>query len=86
MAKIRTAETFIRTRRGRNPPPSLHIEGVALMLAPEAHGALIGWEPANSRIITGKKKDLRLNIIQCYALTNDAEEEKRASSHNYKQC
>ena len=58
-----------------------HTEGVALMLAPEAHGALLGWEPVNSRIITAKftskKKDIRLNIIQCYATTNDAEEEKK---------
>ena len=58
-----------------------HTEGVALMLAPEAHAALIGWEPVNSRIITAKfttkKKDVRLNIIQCYAPTNDAEEEKK---------
>ena len=59
-------------------PP--HTEGVALMLAPEAHAALIGWEPVSSGIITAKfttkKKDIRLNIIQCYAPTNDAEEEK----------
>ena len=58
-----------------------HIEDVALMLAPEAHAALIGWEPVNSCIITAKfttkKKDIRLNIIQCYAPTNDAEEEKK---------
>ena len=58
-----------------------HTEGVALMLAPEAHAALIVWEPVNSRIITAKfttkKKDIRLNIIQCYAPTNDAEEEKK---------
>ena len=57
-----------------------HTEGVALMLAPEVHAALIGWEPVSSRIITAKfttkKKDIRLNIIQCYAPTNDAEEEK----------
>ena len=26
-----------------------HAEGVALMLAPEAHAALTGWEPVNSR-------------------------------------
>ena len=56
-------------------------EGVALTLAPEAHAALIGWEPVSSRIITAKfttkKKDIRLNIIQCYAPTNDAEEEKK---------
>ena len=58
-----------------------HTEGVTLMLAPEAHGALIGWEPVNSRIITAKfttkKKDIRLDITQCYAPTNDAEEEKK---------
>ena len=52
-----------------------HTEGVALMLA------LIGWEPVNSHIITAKfttkKKDIRLNIIQCYAPTNDVEEEKK---------
>ena len=58
-----------------------YTEGVALMLAPEAHAALIGWEPVNSRIITAKfttkKKDIRLNIFQCHAPTNDAEEEKK---------
>ena len=58
-----------------------HTEGVALMLAPEAQQALIGWEPVNSRIITAKfttkKKNIKLNIIQCYAPTNDAEEEKK---------
>ena len=51
------------------------------MLAPEAHAAVIGSEPVNSRIITAKfttkKKDIRLNIIQCYAPTNDTEEEKK---------
>ena len=51
------------------------------MLAPEAHAALTGWEPVNSRIITAKfttkKIDIWLNIIQCYATTNDAEEEKK---------
>ena len=68
---------------GAPPPPCPHphTEGVDLMLAPEAHAALIGWEPVNSRIstvkFTTKKKDIRLNIIQCYAPTNDAEEEKK---------
>ena len=58
-----------------------YTEGVALMLAPEAHAALISWEPVNSCIITAKfttkTKDIRLNIIQCYVPTNDAEEEKK---------
>ena len=54
---------------------------MALLLAPETHGAVIGWEHVNSCIITAKfttkKKDIRLNVIQCYAPTNDAEEEKK---------
>ena len=57
-----------------------HAKGVALMLAPEAHAALIGWEPVNSPIITTKfttKEKDRLNVIQLYAPTNDAEEEKK---------
>ena len=58
-----------------------HTEGVSRMLAPEAQRALVGWEPVSSRIITAKfatkKKDIRLNIIQCYAPTNDAEEERK---------
>ena len=43
----------------------------------------IGWEPVDSRIITArfttKKKDIKLNIIQCYAPTNDAEDEKKVT-------
>ena len=77
MAAVRTAQTL--NRRAATVLRT-HSEGVALMLAPEAHAALIGWEPVNSHIITAKfitkKKDIRLNIIQCYAPTNDEEEEK----------
>ena len=60
-------------------PP--HTEGVGLMLAPEAQSALIGWEPVSSRIITAKftskRKNINLHIIQCYAPTNDADDEKK---------
>ena len=51
------------------------------MLAPEAQRALIGWEPVSSRIITAKftskRKNINLHIIQCYARTNDADDEKK---------
>ena len=58
-----------------------HTEGVAIMLAKEAQRALISWEAISLRIITAKfatkKKNIGINIIQCYAPTNDAEDEKK---------
>ena len=57
----------------------IHSEGVAIMLSKEAQKTLIGWEPVSPRIIASKfrtsNKKIALNIIQCYAPTNDAEEE-----------
>ena len=66
-----------------------HTEGVGVMLAPEAQRALIGWEPVSSRIITAKftskRKNINLHIIQCYAPTNDADDEKKDEFYNYRQ-
>ena len=60
---------------------SPHTEGVALVLTAEAQRSLICWEPVSSRIITAKfttkKKNISLHVIQCYAPTNDVEEEKK---------
>ncbi|KAI8518918.1 hypothetical protein Bbelb_021750 [Branchiostoma belcheri] len=51
------------------------------MLAREAQRALVSWEPVSSRIITAKfatgESKIHLNVIQCYAPANDAEEEKK---------
>ena len=82
MATVGTAQTLIRrTAAVHIEEGAPQAESVSLMLASEAHVALIGWEPVNSRFITAKfttkKKEIRLNIIQCYAPTNDAEEEKK---------
>nr|KAG5697115.1 hypothetical protein BaRGS_015250 [Batillaria attramentaria] len=77
--RFSSGEQFLYSGHTEDGAP--HTEGVALMLAPEAQRALIGWEPVNSRIITAKfitkKKDIKLNIIRCYAPTNDVEEEKK---------
>ena len=77
--RLSSGEQLLYSGHIENGAP--HTEGVALMLASEAHAALIGWEPVSSRIVTAKfttkKKDIRLNIIQCYAPTIDAEEEKK---------
>ena len=68
-----------------------HTDGVALMLAPEAHAALIGWEPVSSRIITAKfttkKKDIRLNISSAMLPPMMRRKRRRMTSTNsYKQC
>ena len=76
---LSSGEQLLYSRHTEDGAP--HTESVALMLAPEAQRALVNWEPVNSRIITAKfitkKKDIKLNIIQCYTPTNDAEEEKK---------
>ena len=62
------------------------------MLTPGAQRALIGWEPVSSRIITAKfatkktkKTNIKLNVIQCYAPTNDTEDEKKEDFYQHLQ-
>ncbi|XP_068697688.1 uncharacterized protein [Montipora foliosa] len=56
-----------------------YTEGVALMLSQEAQQALITWKAAGPRIIIAsfrtKMRKMALNIAQCYASTNDKDEE-----------
>ena len=51
------------------------------MLAKKAQEALIRWEAVSSRIITAKfrtkMKNINIDVVQCYAPTNDAEDEKK---------
>lgn len=58
-----------------------HSDGVAIMLSNEAQKTLLGWEPVSPRIIMAKfktsHKRIVVNIIQCYAPTNEAEEEAK---------
>ncbi|VDP03156.1 unnamed protein product [Schistosoma margrebowiei] len=58
-----------------------HTQGVALMLSKQAQNALIGWESHGPRIIKAsfktKKEGISMNIIQCYALTNNYNEDAK---------
>ncbi|XP_078574162.1 uncharacterized protein LOC144860669 [Branchiostoma floridae x Branchiostoma japonicum] len=78
--RLATGEMLLYSGHTEDGAP--HTEGVAMMLSQEAQRALIGWEPVNSLIITAKfatkKNNINLNVIQCYAPTNnDAEEERK---------
>ncbi|VDO60106.1 unnamed protein product [Schistosoma margrebowiei] len=52
-----------------------HTQGVALMLSKQAQNALIGWESHGPRII--KEEGISMNTIQCYAPTNDYNEDAK---------
>ncbi|VDP29891.1 unnamed protein product [Schistosoma margrebowiei] len=61
-----------------------HTQVVALMLSKGAQNALIGWESHGPRIIKAsfktKNEGITLNVIQCYAPTNDYNEDVPALS------
>ena len=75
--KLNTGDMILYS--GHEEEDAHHTEGVAFMLSHEAQNALINWEAAGPRIIYApfktKKENIKLNIIQCYAPTNDKDEE-----------
>ena len=77
--RLATGEVIIHS--GHSDEQAHHTEGVALMLSKDGQRALLGWEPVDSRIITAQfrtsQKRVALNIIQCYAPTNNADDSKK---------
>ena len=77
--KLATGEQLIYS--GHTEDGATHTEGVAFMLSSLAQQTLVGWEPVSPRIVCAqfltRKKEIKLNVIQCYAPTNDADEDKK---------
>ena len=57
----------------------IHQSGVAIMISKEKIKTLLEWEPVNDRMIRAhfNSKYYKLSNIQCYAPTNDADEETK---------
>lgn len=79
-----TCETILYSEHQEDGSP--HTKGVAMMMSNEANRALISWESISSRImITNfrrKDKRIRANFKQCYALTNNADENDKDNFYN----
>ncbi|VDP37481.1 unnamed protein product [Schistosoma margrebowiei] len=72
--RLATEEMLLYSGHEKKNAP--HTQGVALMLSKVARNALVGCESHGSRIIKEsfktKKEGILMNIIQCYAPTNDS--------------
>ena len=70
------------TKRKTHP----HTQVVALLLSRAAQKAIIGWEALRPQIITAffmtTEKRIVMNIIQCYAPTNDSDDKIKEDFFN----
>ena len=77
--KLATGDQLIYSRHTGDG--ASYTEGVAFMLSSLAQQTLVGWEPVSPRLVCAqfltRKKEIRLNFIQCYASTNDADKDKK---------
>lgn len=77
--RLTTGEILLYSGHEESDAP--HTQGVGFMLSKQAQRALIGWETHGPRIITAsfrtKKRKIKMNVVQCYAPTNDSEDEDK---------
>jgi len=77
--RLGTGETLIYS--GHEEDGARHTEGVGLMLSKEAAGSLMEWTAVSSRILHARfrTKIGKLLLIQCYAPTNEADDETKSN-------
>ena len=82
--RLNTGDTMLYSGHEEENAP--HTEGMALMLSHQTYNALIGWEALGPRVMDASFKTrmekIQLNIIQCYAPTNDKDEGTKEDFYN----
>ncbi|VDP63103.1 unnamed protein product [Schistosoma mattheei] len=70
---------------GREEENAPHTQRAALMLIKKARNVLMEWGSHESRIIKAsfktKKEGITMNVIQCYAPTNDSSDDDKDQFH-----
>ncbi|VDO87097.1 unnamed protein product [Schistosoma curassoni] len=82
----RLASVELLLYSGNEEENAPHTQGVTLMLFNQAENALIGWQSHGIRIIRAsfktKKDGITTKVIQCYAHTNDYNEDVKGQFYD----
>ena len=84
--RLSTGQTVLYSGHDHANDP--HTEGVGFILTPQVAKSLIGWNPVSSKIVTARfhTKIRKATFIQCYAPTNEADDDAKAAFCERLQC